>query len=70
MLNLLLFVLFFFVLIIAIPIISIIRVLASARRGNAHYKNRQTEYKQPEKQSPVNKRFDKSKAEDVEFEEV
>ncbi|MBO7160701.1 MAG: hypothetical protein J6V62_04615 [Paludibacteraceae bacterium] len=45
-------------------------MLASARRGNAQYKNRQTEYKQPEKQSPVNKRFDKSKAEDVEFEEV
>ncbi len=70
MLKLLLFVLFFFVLIIAIPIISIIRVLASARRGNVQYKNRQTEYKQPEKQSPVYKRFDKSKAEDVEFEEV
>ena len=70
--SLLMFMLFFFVLIIAIPIINIIRLFASVRKGgiNTQYQREQHTYQQPEKTSPVNKRFDKSKAEDVEFEEV
>ena len=71
--SLLLFVLIFFVLIIAIPIISIIRVVMSVAKGPAKQQSAQQD---PDMQlnkqsaSPINRRFDKSKAEDVEFEEV
>lgn len=71
--SLILFVLIFFVLIIAIPIISIIRVVMSVTKGPAKQQSAQQDPEiQSNKQasSPLNRRFDKSRAEDVEFEEV
>ena len=68
--SLLMFALFIFILIIVVPIVGIIRVLSGVRKSAPQQQNRRAAYQQPEKPSPVNKRFDKSKAEDVEFEEV
>lgn len=71
--SFILFVLFFFLLLIAVPIINIIGVVRSVRNKRNYQDSQQqsTSYNEGSSTaSPVNKRFDKSKAEDVEFEEV
>jgi UDP-N-acetylmuramyl pentapeptide phosphotransferase/UDP-N-acetylglucosamine-1-phosphate transferase len=68
--SLLIFVLFFFLLMIAIPIINIIGVLLRVKKKARQQQGQYENFNNTEKKSPINKRFDKSKAEDVEFEEV
>ncbi|MBQ1177347.1 MAG: hypothetical protein IIX52_07315 [Paludibacteraceae bacterium] len=69
--SFLLFIGFIFLCLIVGPIIRVLIFLSRSKNAN-----RQQTYQQPsnnqqtQHQSPVNKRFDKSKAEDVEFEEV
>ena len=71
--GLILFVLLFFVMLIAIPIMNIIGVVRRAAKNNMRtqsQRQQQTNATSSSSTQHVNKRFDKSKAEDVEFEEM
>lgn len=69
--GIILFIIVFFVMLIAVPVISILRLVfgngRNVQRTQQSYSQQNTTTTNT---SSVNKRFDKSKAEDVEFEEV
>ena len=73
--SLILFVILFFLMLIAIPIINIIGVVRSVgkQKQSQQYQDQTTNASAATNQSgasPIHKRFDKSKAQDVESEEV